>query len=181
MKKFVERKNLHCLFLFLVLFVLGFTSLADTFSKEDGNQAIDNIHWLSYKQALTKSKVENIPTLLYFYSDNCGWCRRFENETFTNQEVQELMNGNFAMARINSDSGEAIVENGEKITERQLSVQVYQVRGNPTTWFLSKDNERIASLPGFVEADVFIHVLRYIKDAYYKEVTFQEYMEKQNI
>jgi len=181
MKKFVERKNLHYLFLFLVLFVFGFTSLADTFSEEGENQALDIINWLPYEQALTKSNVEKIPTLIYFYSDNCGWCRRFENETLTNQEVQELMNGNFAMARINSDSGEPIVENGEKITERQLSGQVYQVRGNPTTWFLSKDNERIASLPGFVEADVFIHVLRYIKDAHYKELTFQEYMENQNI
>jgi thioredoxin-related protein len=180
MKNFVERKNLYYLFLLFVLFFFSFTGLAITFSEEIGNQDHDILNWLSYDQALVKSNVEDIPILIYFYSENCGWCRKLEDETFTNQQVQELMSQYFSIVRINSSSNELIVHNGEKITERQLSEQIYQVRGNPTTWFLSKDRERIAPLSGFVEADVFVHILRYIKDARYKEYTFPEYMEKQN-
>ncbi len=179
MKKYVDSKILRYLFLISALFIFSFSNWA-IFAEEKETDN-DILKWLPYNQGLVKSKVENIPTLIYFYSDNCGWCRKLENETFTNQNIKEIMSNYFSIIRINSNSIEAVIENGEEITEKELSNTVYQVRGNPTIWFLSQDNERIAPLPGFVEADVFINILNYIKDDYYKEVTFQEYMGIQNI
>ena len=179
MKKYMEGKSLICLIIFVAMTFFLFSNmiiLAEQAETED-----DILNWLPYNQGLVKSKVENIPALIYFYSDNCGWCRKLENETFTNQNVKDIMNQYFSLIRVDSNSNEWIVEKEEKITEKQLSEQVYQVRGNPTIWFLSQNNEPIASLPGFIEAEIFINILNYIKDGHYKEITFQEYMEIQNI
>ncbi len=177
MKKYIKSKFLLYLIMFSIMFVFAnMTIFAEQKETED-----DFLNWLPYNQGLVKSKVENIPILIYFYSDNCGWCRKLENETFGYQNIKEIMNQHFSLVMINSDSSESVMENGENITEKQLSEQVYQVRGNPTIWFLSQENERIAFLSGFIEADVFINVLNYIKDGHYKELTWQEYMEMQNI
>lgn len=181
MKKVTGKKANHLLMFLLPLLILSLLACSSV-AEESATEEEAGLQWLPYSQALVKSKVENIPTLIYFYSDHCGWCRKLENETFSNQEIRQTMNQSFSLVKVNSDSSEVVMknENGEKVTEKQLSDQVYQVRGNPTVWFLSEDNQRIASLPGFIEADVFKNILSYIKDSFYKEVTFQEYLAKQN-
>jgi len=175
MQRIILKKRLHYLLL-LIIFFLCISSL--TILGIETNAEDNQLKWLSYSQGLTKSKVENIPALVYFYSDNCGYCRKIENETFSNEEIKKLMSQNFSLIKIDSNSTNLVLVNGEEITERSLSGTVYQVRGNPTIWFLDEDNKKIAALPGFVEPDIFKNVLIYIKDNYYREYSFPEYMEK---
>ena len=179
LKALLKRKKTE-LILFLTLIILIFTILHSVNNNDMFLvQAQDNPQpqWLPYDKALTKSKVENIPTLLYFYSDNCGWCRKMETETFANKEIQELLESSFALVKINGNSNKTVQVGDNKISERQLATEAYRVNAFPTIWFLNSGNERIANLPGYVESDVFLPILVYIRDDYYKKYTFQEYME----
>ena len=179
MKKFLKnRYRCFLLFFIITLLIYGFSGSAAVSSGEEAEQDNDILKWLSYDQALTKSKIENIPTLIYFYSDNCGWCRKLEDETFKNQEVKELMNRDFAIVKINSNSSNIVVSDKGEITEKQLSQDFYQVRANPTIWFLNSNEERIAPLPGYAPAEDFISVLHYIRGGYYRDYTFPEYIEE---
>ena len=178
-KTLMKRKKTE-LILFLTLIGLIFTVLHSVdYNDKFFVKAQDNPQpqWLTYDKALTKSKVENIPTLIYFYSDNCGWCRKMETETFANKEIQELLNNSFALVKINGNSNKTVQVEDEKLTERQLATEAYRVNAFPTIWFLNSGNERIANLPGYVQPDVFLQILVYIKDDFYKKYTFQEYME----
>jgi thioredoxin-related protein len=177
--KRLERKEKAYLYLFFIL-LLTFGLLSYCYCYRPLSvYAQDNLSWLLYEQALTKSRVENIPTLLYFYTDNCGWCRKMEQETFTSKEIKELLGENFSLARINGNSNNMVVVDGKKMTERQLSTVIYQVRGYPTIWFLASDSQKIASLPGYISSQEFLPVLLYIRDGFYKEYTFLEYMKLQ--
>ena len=179
MEKFLKNRYKCILLLFIItLLTCSFVGLAAASPGEEANQNHDILKWLSYDQALTKSKIENIPTLIYFYSDNCGWCRKLEDETFKNQEVKELMNRDFAIVKINSNSSNVVVSDKGKSTEKQLSQEFYQVRANPTIWFLNSNEERIAPLPGYAPAEDFISVLHYIRGGYYRDYTFPEYIEE---
>lgn len=168
-------------FLFILSLVLTscvFNANSNSSSNnEKSSVPTENIIWLSYDQALTKSRVEDIPTILYFYSEDCGWCRKMERETFTHQEVQKLLKSDFALAKINGNSNQTVLVDGKRITERQLSSVIYQINGFPTIWFLDNTNQRIANLPGFVTYDVFLDILIYIRDGFYKKYTFLEYQE----
>jgi len=181
MKKCLKNRYKCFLLLFIIiLLIFGFAASAAVFSGKEEEQNNDILKWLSYDQALKKSKIENIPTLIYFYSDNCGWCRKLEDETFKNQEVKESMNRDFAIVKINSNSSNVVVSDKEKITEKQLSQEFYQVRANPTIWFLTSNKERIAPLPGYASAEDFISVLHFIIGGYYRDYTFPEYIEEFN-
>lgn len=185
---FRKKQSEYNLFIFMTILIffiiVSFPSFATTLSENKQDMDDNELKWLTYDQALKKSKIENVPTMIYFYSDNCSYCRKLENETFVNKEVKEIMNKNFALIKLNSNSANIVLENGKEISERELSSEVYQVRGNPTVWFLSENKDRIASLPGFVEPAVFKNVLEnvldYIEGSHYKEVPFPEYYKKRN-
>jgi thioredoxin-related protein len=181
---FKRKRSAYNLFSFMtILIVLIITSVSGFASGlSQSKQDIPNVElkWLTYDQALKKSEIENIPTLIYFYSNNCGWCRKLEDETFSNEQVKNLLNEDFAIVKINSSSSKMIMNEGKEISERQLSQKIYQVNANPTIWFLNSNGERIAPLPGYAPAEDFIIVLRYIKGDYYKEYTFPEYLENMN-
>ena len=171
-----RRTGVYILVLVIVLsFVLA--SCSNDQAKSAKKEKEEKFIWLPYDQALTKSSVENIPTLLFFYSDNCGWCRKMEQENFANKEVQDILIEYFASVRIDSNSSNNVVAGAQKMTEKQLSTELYNVTGLPTIWFLDSENQKIANLPGFVPVDTFLDILHYIGEGYYKEHTFPEYLE----
>lgn len=185
---FREKRSVYNLLLFMTILIIFIIISAPGFTaalSQDKQDIVDiELKWFNYSQGLTKSKVENTPILIYFYSDNCGYCRKLETETFVNEEVMEIMNKYFALIKVNSNSSNIVLENGKEISESALSREVYQVRGYPTVWFLSENKDRIASLPGFVEPAIFKNilenVLEYIEGSHYKEVSFPEYYKQRN-
>lgn len=163
--------------LLLLIIISSPLSTLTLYSAETG-MSFNDLNWLTYNEGLVKSMIENKPTLIYFYSDQCGWCRRLEEESFSDPDIQSMMSSYFSIIKINSNSSKTILdENDNQISERELSERIFQVRGNPTIWFLDSGNERIASLPGYIPAELLTQVLVYIKDGQYRDYTFQEYMD----
>jgi thioredoxin-related protein len=176
-KTFPKRKKEGVL-LFLFVILLSFVLFnAMNYANQQPEEEQKELSWLPYEQALAKSKVEDIPTLIYFYSDNCGWCRKLEEESFGNKEIKNVLNKGFALVKINGNSNRTVQVEGKNLTESRLSTEIYQVNAFPTIWFLNSANERISNLPGFVPSDMFLPILIYIRDDLYKKYTFQQFME----
>ena len=173
----LNRRRIYNILVLVIVLSFVLTSCSNDQAKSTEKEKEEKFTWLPYDQALTKSNVENVPTLLYFYSDNCTWCRKMEKENFANKEVQDILIEHFASVRIDSNSNNNVIVGEQKITERQLSIELYNVTGLPTIWFLDSENRKIANLPGFVPVDTFLDILRYIGEGYYKEHTFPEYLE----
>ena len=134
------------------------------------------LNWLSYNEGLLKAEKESKHILIYFYTDECGFCDKMDNEVYTDEEVKKILFDKFIAIKINAKSNKKVEENGEEITEKKLAL-LYQVAGYPTTWFLEINRERIAPLPGYVPAEQFVTVLKYISEEWYKKISFQEYVE----
>ena len=173
----LNRRRIYNILVLVIVLSFVLASCSNDQAKSTEKEKEEKFTWLPYDQALTKSNVENVPTLLYFYSDNCTWCRKMEKENFANKEVQDILIEHFASVRIDSNSNNNVIVGEQKITERQLSIELYNVTGLPTIWFLDSENRKIANLPGFVPVDTFLDILRYIGEGYYKEHTFPEYLE----
>jgi thioredoxin-related protein len=178
MKKLMNQWIKIIYFCFLFLLAVSIVACANM-QLNSNEQKKYALNWLPYNQGLEKSIQDNKHSLIYFYSDSCGYCRKLEDETFSSTDVRQLLSKSFVIIRINSHSSEKVIENGQEIPESQL-IQVYQVGGYPTVWFLDEKNQPIATLPGYVPSDVFIDVLNYIKGDFYKEITFQEYLQKED-
>jgi len=183
--KIFSNKRDKIIVLVILLILIFFIGLRPYFKTNQQNvEAIEEIkplvlNWLSYNDGLTLAEKENKYVLINFYTDWCGYCKKMDKETYSKEEVKKILNENFVVVKVNAESDNKVIENGEEITERELA-KLYQVSGYPTTWFLESNHNRVAPLPGYVTTEQFIPVLNYIGEGWYKSISFKEYWEKYN-
>jgi thioredoxin-related protein len=146
--------------------------------KNSSEKEETKLTWYEYDEGLAKAKKEKKHIIVYFYTTQCGWCKRMDQYTFGNGEVKKTLNVNYVPIRVNSYSGEKVKVEGKQVTEGQVAA-MYRVRAHPVTWFLKPSGERIAPRLGYVDADEFLYILNWVKDDLYEKISFQEFVEQE--
>lgn len=124
------------------------------------------IQWMSYSEGRQLGEAQNKKIFLVFNADWCRYCLQMEKETFQNPTVIAYVNRNFVPISVNSD--------------RQQNIAAkYNVRGLPSTWFLSEYGDRIGSRPGYISADEMLKILKYIGSDSYQSMSFKAFVKKQ--
>jgi thioredoxin-related protein len=137
----------------------------------------DKITWESMQDAGIKAQNENKKILVYVYTDWCSWCRKMEGEVFTDAGVAEMLNSTFIPVALNAESGSKVMFNGMNTSEKELA-QMFGVRGFPTTLFLTASGDPITVAPGFIPADRFVNVMKFIGEDHYKSMQWEEFLLK---
>ena len=182
MKIFFTKRN-KIMVLVILLVIIFFFGLKSYFKIDEQDvEAVEQakpliLNWLSYTEGLALAEKENKYVLIYFYTDECSWCKKMIDLTYSNEEVKKILSDKFVAVKIDARSENKVIESGEEISEKKLAT-LYQVSGYPTTWFLESNHSRVAPLPGYVTTEQFIPVLNYIGEGWYKSISFKEYMEK---
>ena len=143
------------------------------------NAETTEIDWKPLGKAVELAKKDGKPVYVYLFRNGCGWCKKFKNKTLAKSEIIEQLSENFYSCQLNSSSTKKQEFNGEKLTEGQLAA-MFAVRGVPTSAFLDSDGKIIAKLPGFMSSDQFLNVLKYIGKGWYKDMTYQEFLESED-
>ncbi len=99
--------------------------------------------------ALDEAKAQRKPVFAYFRSESCGWCRKFEEETFTNQTVINALNGNFTLVSID-------------VFKQPEETRNFRVLGTPTEIFLDANGTEIKRIPGYTETENFLYTINEI-------------------
>lgn len=126
--------------------------------------ASDAISWQEFKTGFKGASEKNKPIFLYFYADWCTYCTKLKQTTFRDKNVLAFLNEHFISIRVNTD------------IDKQLAAN-WQIRGLPTMWFLEPDSTRINSIPGYVNEEQFLTVLKFIQTRSYKNMTLQEFVK----
>lgn len=153
--------------LFLMLTAVSFTS-----AKEP--------QWRSFDEGLKQAKLTGKKVLVDVYTDWCSWCKKMDANTYANKKVSEYLNKNFVIIKLNAEGDGTITYSGEKISPAQFA-QGMGVSGYPATLFLKSDGQPITLLPGYSEADMFIHVLTFIGENHYEKKKFQDYLAEKGV
>lgn len=124
-----------------------------------------DLQWQTYSKGLELGKQLNKNVYINFYADWCTYCAKMDKETLADPDVVAYLNEHFVVVKVNSDKAQ------------DLSA-AYQVQGLPTSWFLSAAGEKIAPIPGFVPANMFLPVLKYVQSESYKTMKFKEFVDK---
>lgn len=123
------------------------------------------IRWSTFDDAQKTAK-NGRKYFIYFYTEQCGYCRMLEEKTFTNENVIDYLNSNYTPVRVNA--GEEF-----KVASR------FGIQGVPDLRFLSAKGEGIARWPGYIESERFLILLRFIHTDSYKEMNFSEFAKGQ--
>ncbi|TYB31460.1 MAG: thioredoxin family protein [Candidatus Mcinerneyibacterium aminivorans] len=135
------------------------------------------VNWIDYNKSREISKKQNKTILLYFYSTNCPYCQKMEDEIFADKSISGIINENFIPVKINLQKNETIDKGGQFETTLELA-RHYQVRGTPNTYFIDFENNPLTRVPGFAPPKTFKILLNYIASESYKNIEWKEYYNK---
>ena len=93
--------------------------------------------------ALARAGSEKKIVMVDFYTDWCGWCRRFDQKTLSDSNVQRALE-RFVSVRLNAE------KDGREAAER------FRVDGYPTILFLDARGDEVGRIPGYMEPGPFL-------------------------
>jgi len=161
-------------FAFMLIIICFATSTGCSFaSDKDGPK----ISWLSFTDALALGKKEKRLVVIDFYTDWCKWCDVMDEKTYGNAEVIRFANKNIALAKVNAESDDKTTYKGNEYSYRQLA-QAFGIKGYPATIFLDSEGDFITNISGYITADKFLPILKFLEGEHYKKMTFEDWQKK---
>ncbi|WP_428737214.1 thioredoxin family protein [Sulfurimonas sp.] len=100
-----------------------------------------------YKAALAKAKKEDKVLYVLLTSDNCRWCRKFENTTLQDRAIQDKLNKDFIVVHLSRDRDEV-----PKIFETTPVPRHYFVDGNEKILFESLGHRGVECFDAFMDS-----------------------------
>jgi len=134
-----------------------------------------SVEWRGWDAGLEEARRLNRPILVDVYTQWCGWCKRMDRDVYSRPDVRDYLASKFVTIKIDAEAKTPAHYEGHDHTSRSLAA-LFRVTGYPTTLFLRPDGKHLVNVPGYVEADSFMHLLRYVGDGYLdRGVTWEDF------
>lgn len=153
---------------FTLALILAFLSLtgfvANNGKSNKKDQESKKINWVSIEEAekLTMEKPKKI--FVDVYTDWCGWCKRMDATTFTDEAVVDYVNEHYYAVKLNAESKEAISLKGMNTNGIELA-RSFRVTAYPTIVFIDEAFERVTPLPGYRKPAEFHDILKQFNES----------------
>lgn len=136
------------------------------------------VAWQGWDSGLASAKASKRYILVDVYTNWCGWCKRMDKDVYARADVSAYLNQHFTSVKLNAESNQVLHYEGEERTARGIA-SGFRVNSYPTTVFLSHDGEHLTNVPGYIPADRFLQLLRYIGDGHMEQgVRWADYVAK---
>lgn len=138
----------------------------------------ENVAWVAWDPGLQQAKQLKRPVLVDVYTQWCGWCKRMHRDVYSREDVRDYLDQNFVTVKLDAESGDGARYEGRSYTSRTLASR-FRITSYPTTLFLKSNGEHLVSVPGYIEPEKFLLLLRYIGDGHLERgVTWDEFVAK---
>lgn len=116
------------------------------------------------------------PILVDVYADWCPWCRRIQQEVYTDSTLAAYVNAHFIPVRLNGEiQSDTLRFRGFVVSSAELA-RAMGVEGYPTTAFLDENAEFLTRLPGFSPPETYLPILEYLGSEAYIHQSFQDFL-----
>ncbi len=173
--------------------IIGLLLIASTFLVHNGFaqvKAVSNasedspVRWLSFEEAIEKSKTEKRKIFIDVYTDWCGWCKVMDKNTFSEAKIAKILNEQFYPVKFDAEQTEDVVFNGTtfkfvpsgKKGYHQLAAALLNNQlAYPTVVFLDEEFRMIQPLQGYQKAPEFHKIILFIGGDHYKNTKWEEW------
>jgi thioredoxin-related protein len=141
------------------------------------------IKWYTLPDAEKMIKENPRPIFIDTYTDWCGWCKKLDQDTFSNSVIAEILNKKFYPVKFNAEGNESITFQGKTFINDGKSGKTHQLaiallKGNlgyPTVVFLDEKGQLLTPVPGYRNPKDMEILLSYFIDKEYEKKTWEEF------
>lgn len=108
--------------------------------------ASSGLAWQSYEAGMAIARQEGKPVMIDFMASWCGWCKKLDQEVYTNPDVISVSR-QFVPIKVDGD-------------RRGDLTRTYRVTGYPTIVFLDSLGREVGRIPGYVPVPEFLQAMR---------------------
>ena len=135
----------------------------------------ERLQWMSFDEGIATAKKSNKKVLIDVYTDWCGWCKKMDKDTYTEEKVSDYLSKNYVVIKLNAESSKKLSFQEKSYTEQELA-GAFGVTGYPTTIFLSSSGGPITLVPGYSDAKRFSDIISFIAEDHYLTTKFDDYV-----
>lgn len=148
--------------------------------------AANGINWMTWEQAQEANKKNPRKIFVDVYTDWCGWCKRMDANTFSNERIINYVNARYYAVKFNAEQKEDITFNGKVYKFVSNGSRGYHELANylmngrmsyPTTLYLDEKLNLLSPVPGYQEVSTLEMILRYFGDKVYLNTKWEDYQK----
>ena len=146
--------------------------------------AASNVQWLTFEEAVERSKIEKKKIFIDVYTNWCGWCKVMDKNTFNNPKIAEYLNENFYPVKFNAEQREDVVFRGNTFKYvpsggrgvHELAYALLQGKMSyPSFLILNEDFDILNLTPGYVKPDPFNKIINYFGGDHFQSKPWKEW------
>lgn len=160
----------------ITTYLLAITILAIAAAAGQNKTEKSGLNWTSLEEAIEKAGKENKHVLLDIYTDWCHWCKKLDKETFNDPKVADVLNDMFALAKVNGESTDKVTYK-DQTTNGFGIARGFGVGGYPAIIFLDPKGDLLTKIPGFLDAEKFLPIAKYIGTTAYEKTEWEAYLK----
>ncbi len=144
----------------------------------------NQVRWLTFEEALAKSKIEPRKIFINVHTSWCGWCKKMDHVTYSDDKVAKYLNENFYPVKFNAEYRKDIEFKGKTYSYIKTykggyhGLATYLLNGKlsfPSIVVIDENLDVIQSIPGFQNHNDLDMILHYFGENHHKSTPWRRY------
>lgn len=145
---------------------------------------IGPVNWMSFEEAIRRSKTEKRKIFVDVYTDWCGWCKVMDKNTFSEPSVAKVLNEKFYAVKFDAEqTGDVLfdgrifkfIPQGNRGVHELAVALLNNQMSYPTVVFLDENFKMIQPLAGYQKAPEFHRIIQFIGEDHFRKMKWTEY------